>query len=146
MKCCAICTLIFDVEPTNVGRGELNPDICILCEEHYMKTQVTPVTSNRYHLEFESDEEIQAAIADPYTLMPILRKLYVSDAPSPVKVRRGPAPKKNIAHKAKRLTRKRAGVVPCQYCDRQISTRQIGNHERKCRQNPANTAISMGDD
>jgi hypothetical protein len=149
MNCCVFCTLLFDAEPTNVGRSETNPDICILCAEdlrrrNRMKTRVEPITGNRYILEFDSEVELQSAIADTRSLLPTLRSLLIGDEPSPITTAR-PAAKRTYQKRAEKKTAARrvvkpvrkSSTVPCQYCARPISTRQITNHERKCAQRPA---------
>ncbi len=99
-----------------------------------MKTSIQTVTSNLYLLEMD-EREIQAAIADPYSLQPALRALYTLDAEPATALPR--ARKKPTKRRGRKPGRKSAAVVNCRFCERGISSRQITNHERKCTLRPA---------
>jgi hypothetical protein len=104
MNCCAICTLIFDAEPTTIGRSESNPDICILCAEDLRRQErnptmytIEPQRVTKMEAVIRLDETaIAATIADPAPLIADLRNLLKSwskPVPSPATKLRGKARK-----------------------------------------------------
>lgn len=74
------------------------------------------------------DTEIEAYLNDPDPLIDALRDLLVAKAP-PNGNGHGDAPATATRRPKKRAA---SGKVPCPYCDRPISTRQIGRHKSKC--------------
>ena len=148
MNCCAICTLLFDVEPTTIGRSETDQDICILCAADIERRQekdltmytIEPQRVTRMEAVIRLDETaIAATIADPEPLIADLRNLlkqWQQPAPrlsAPVKVGKTKvgtktALKKNNGAQKPKLT--------CQYCGAIFLTAgRHRNHEAKCSYN-----------
>lgn len=86
------------------------------------------------------DTEIEAWLNDPDPLIDALRTLLIAKAP-PTGNGHGDAPatatrRSKTPNAAVGARRKSSGKVPCPYCARQVSVRQIGNHKNKCPQRP----------
>jgi hypothetical protein len=75
-----------------------------------------------------NDFEVERFLDQPDELTDLLRDLLVSK----------PTTSESAAEEKTKHRRRPAAKVACPFCGRQISQRQIGNHENKCPQNPAN--------
>ena len=71
------------------------------------------------------DREVERFLDNPDELTDLLRDLLVSKPTG-----------ESAAEEKTKHRRRPAAKVACQFCGRQISQRQIGNHENKCPQNP----------
>ena len=128
MTTCRRCTLIFDAPPREIGRSQIDPTICILCEDPTMQTN-THTKSIKVHTIVIDDTEILHYMDHTDEWIEILGSLLVSkptdDGDKPAAKR---APKKS-----KRVS----ATTPCDFCGREISTRQIRRHQDKCPERPS---------
>jgi hypothetical protein len=136
MRCCWRCGLLFDVEPVEIGRHEIDPNICIICADDIQRTAprrhmdiLTTTKTIKVHTLRIDDSEIERYMNDRDAWVDVLSTLLTAK-PEP----NGHTPPK----KKRRHTKRAAGdedTIDCPKCGMQVKPRGllIHQHGSKCR-------------
>jgi len=134
MHYCWRCTIVFDVEPVEIGRSEHDPNICIICADDLQRTRrymdiITTTKTIKVHTLRLDDTEIERYMDDPDAWRDVLSTLLTSK----------PAPNSHTPpQKKERRKKSAAGVketIDCPKCGTPVKPRGllVHQHGSKCR-------------
>jgi hypothetical protein len=130
---CPRCTIIYgDDIPEDHAFG-----VCFLCAGDLRKLGAKPMNVMTHEKKIKvhtlqlDDHEVERFLDNPEELTDLLRDLLVS---KPTGDDNGDRPsRKKVARKPRAIA---GAIIPCKFCGREISYRQIKRHENTCTQNP----------